>query len=229
MSRRIALPLLALLLFSSAPVVLFADAASLVSENCAGCHKIEAPGERELSARLQRIAPPLYYAGNKYRESWLVEWLQEPERIHPAGYLPAADVKSGEDGDMPDEQALEEHLALSEQEANEVASYLMSLTEKQHLLEADNYTPGTVAMRMGMMDFRRFKGCDACHQDSPTSGGLSGPEVHSAWQRLQPAYLSSFIQNPVAWDPLTTMPVLSMNEDAVHRLVHYLRMIGESE
>lgn len=215
---------------AGAPIVLLADTVSLVSEQCASCHQLsDSSVGGDPVARLDRIAPPLHYAGNKYRQDWLEDWLQAPDRIHPAGYLPAMTVRRSEEGDRPDLEALPEHPALDREQAVAVAQYLMGLTSRQSLVEADNYSPGTVALRMGMMDFRRFKGCDACHQDTEDSGGLSGPELHTAWQRLQPAYLSSFIQDPVAWDALTTMPVMSMNEDAVHRIVHYLRMIGEEE
>lgn len=230
MNRTFCWPMAVIAALSLAPMALLADTASIVREQCASCHQLDdSSSGADPAARLDRIAPPLHYAGNKYRQHWLEDWLQAPDRIYPAGYLPAMTVQRSEEGDRPDLEALPEHPALEQDQAVAVAQYLMDLTSRQSLIDADNYSPGTVALRMGMMDFRRFKGCDACHQDAQESGGLSGPELHTAWQRLQPAYLSSFIQNPVAWDAQTTMPVMSMNEDAVHRIVHYLRMIGEEE
>jgi mono/diheme cytochrome c family protein len=201
---------------------------SVVREQCATCHKLEEPSVTEgAAARLQRTAPPLYYAGNKFRREWLVEWLQEPDRLRPAGYYPAVEISPAEDGDIVEASALSEHPALAANEAVQVSDYLMGLTARQALIEEDNYEPGTVALRMGAMDFRRFKGCDACHRDRPDGGGVSGPRLDNAWQRLQPAFLSSFIADPTAWDEHTVMPVQSMNESAVHRLVHYLRAIGD--
>lgn len=208
----------------SAPAA--ADGGTLVRERCAGCHQLEEPDAMDVSTRLQRVAPPLYFAGNKFRREWLVEWLQEPDRLRPAGYFPAVPVTTTGEGDVVREEDLERHPALDAGEAELAADHLMTLRARQSLVDADGYEPGTVALRMGMMDFRRFKGCDACHQDAPDSGGVSGPRLYDAWQRLQPAFISSFIANPTGWDRMTLMPVPPMNEAAVHKLVDYLHTIG---
>lgn len=208
-----------------------ADTATRVSQECGACHALEEPDFETLgiTERLQRQAPPLYFAGNKYRVEWLEQWLQSPEQIFPAGYLPYAPVKTTPEGDIPDTEALHQHLVLDSDSAQEVAAYLMTLTGRQALVEGASYTPGNLAMRMGAMDFRRFKGCNACHQEVIGEGGLSGPLLHNAWQRLQPEYIDSFISDPSAWDPNTIMPRLEMNEAAVQKLVDYLRLIGEEQ
>jgi len=201
---------------------------ALVQGQCASCHALEAPAESaDIGERTERQAPPLYYAGNKYREQWLVEWLQQPRRLHPAGYYPPEHVQAGEGGDQVQADTLVDHPALSAEEAGQAAEYLMTLRDHDELIEQDSYEPGSVALRMGMMDFRKFKGCDACHRDAEDNGGLSGPELYTAWQRLQPAYISSYIANPVAWDRHSMMPAQDYNETAVHKLVHYLKAIGE--
>lgn len=213
------------------PIVASAGGAEIVTSQCAQCHAVERPDfeAKGIDERLQRKAPPLYFAGNKYREEWLSEWLTSPSTIHPAGYFPELAIVNTPDGDRPDPAALKDHPALDASTAKTVTSYLMTLRPYDDLVAQDNYTPGSVSMRMGQMDFRKFKGCNACHQDAKDEGGLSGPVLYDAWQRLQPAYLSSFISNPVAWDPNTIMPVPQMNEAAVHKLVHYLRAIGGEE
>ncbi|MGQ9426549.1 hypothetical protein ACXYTJ_10870 [Gilvimarinus sp. F26214L] len=210
------------------PLFVQADGAGILKEQCAACHAMERPDFEALgkSERLQRQAPPLYYAGNKYRPEWLKSWLQEPTRIYPVGYFPQLAVTSTPEGDMPDPSALQEHMKLEPEAAGQVATALMALRPHDDLIESDNYTPGSVSPRMGMMDFRKFKGCNACHQDAIDEGGLSGPVVYNAWERLQPAFISSFVQNPRAWDPNTIMPVPQMNEAAVHKLVNYLKVIG---
>ena len=206
-----------------------ADGAAIARDQCAGCHALDNPdyASSPVAERRQRSAPPLYYAGNKYRQDWLVQWLQQPQRLHPAGYYPPDHIGSAENGDTVDTASLPAHPELDAGQAQQVAEYLMSLRAHSELIERDSYQPGTVALRMGMMDFRKFKGCDACHRDTPTDGGLSGPELHSAWQRLQPAYISSYIADPVAWDAHSMMPVMEMNDAAVHKLVHYLKALGE--
>lgn len=208
-----------------------ADGAAMAAEQCASCHAMERPNFEAvgIAERFERKAPPLFFAGNKYREQWLVGFLQNPERLHPIGYFPGQAVESGAEGDLPLLDDDLSHPQLNAGDAEQIASYLMTLRPYDDLVAADSYEPGSVARRMATMDFRRFKGCDACHQDEPDTGGFSGPTLHGAWNRLQPEYLSSFIKNATAWDPNTTMPVMEMNDAAVHRLVDYLKLIGETE
>jgi len=208
-----------------------ADGASTANEQCAGCHALAAPDFATLgiTERLERKAPPLYYAGNKYREEWLQEWLQDPQNLYPAGYYPNPSVKITDEGDVPDTENLLKHPALDAANAAEVATYLMTLQERADVLAATTYTEGKVALRMATMDFRKFKGCDSCHQDAAGEGGFSGPVMYNAWQRLQPAYMASFIKDPHAWDPNTIMPKMEMNDAAVNKLVDYLRLIGGEE
>lgn len=209
-----------------------ADGAATVEANCAGCHALQAPDYATLglSERLERRAPPLYFAGNKYRAGWLESWLQDPTPLRPAGYFPSATaILTTADGDQPDPGALYRHAALDAASAKEVADYLMSLRPHDDLVEAVSYNPTNVALRMGTMDFRKFKGCNACHQDAVDVGGASGPVMYDAWQRLTPEYMVSFIKEPTAWDPNTIMPRMEMNDAAVGKLVDYLRVIGGEE
>lgn len=208
-----------------------ADGAASAAEHCGACHALEAPDFAGLgqSERLERQAPPLFFAGNKYRENWLEAWLQAPETVYPTGYFPHAALISTPEGDQPDPQSVHQHSALDAASAKEVADYLMSLKPYDDLVAAVAYNPGKVAQRMGSMDFRKFKGCNACHQDAPGEGGFSGPVMYNAAARLQAEYLVSFISDPKAWDPNTIMPRIDMNAAAVGKLVDYLRLIGGEE
>lgn len=80
--RRVAARLALLLALAAAST---AGAAAEVSErvaaDCGGCHDLRGPADDSLEVRSQRKAPPLFYAGNKFREDWLVAWLQNPTRI----------------------------------------------------------------------------------------------------------------------------------------------------
>jgi hypothetical protein len=198
---------------------------------CGGCHALAAPdfAARGIVERLERKAPPLWYAGNKYRDGWLAAWLQAPTTILPVGYFPNAAIRHTPEGDVPDPDKLHRHEPLPAALAESVAAELMALKPHDALIGAATYAPGTLALRMGTMDFRKFKGCGSCHQDAPGEGGFSGPELHTAWQRLDPAYMASFIADPKAWDANTIMPRMEMNEAAVNKLVDYLRLIGETQ
>ena len=63
----------------------------------------------------------------------------------------------------------------------------------------------------------------------PDFGGVSGPELYTAWDRLKPAFVASYIADPVAWDPHTLMPGGDLNDAAVAKLANYLKAIVEEE
>lgn len=218
-------------LISAGPNIgaVWADTASEVASRCGGCHQLQPPAQDDLAARSERQAPPLYYAGDKFREDWLSNWLQKPTRLRPAGDFPAAHVKATPDGDVIDSQTLVDHPALDANTAPRFAKHLMTLTAKSELLAQESYQPGRISERMGAMDFIKFKGCGACHQDTPKYGGLSGPELYTAWQRLQPAFIASYIRDPLAWEPRSLMPNKHLKTPQIHKLVDYLRVIGEKE
>jgi hypothetical protein len=223
--------ILTLSVLACLPLAAQADPPTLVQEKCAACHALAAPDYAAggLAERVHRKAPPLHYAGNKFRREWLVVWLQSPARIRPAGVFPPAHAQGTAKGDVVDPARLPAHPALPAAEAESAADYLMTLRPLEKLLQAETYAPGGIALRLGQMNFGKFKGCDGCHQDAPGRGGVSGPELHTAWQRLQPAFISSYIGNPTAWDPHSMMPGADLNADAVHKLADYLKALGEKQ
>ena len=74
------LPALLLPLLLPVGAAAAADPAELVQDRCAGCHGLDraAYEARTTTDRLGQKAPPLYYAGNKFRREWLVGWLGQP-------------------------------------------------------------------------------------------------------------------------------------------------------
>ncbi|TVT44913.1 MAG: c-type cytochrome [Denitromonas halophila] len=217
-------------LAASVHVAAHADTAADVKQQCGSCHALDRDYAKAAKhERAERKAPPLDFAGNKFRREWLYSWLQNPVRLRPAGVFPPAHAKPSADGDVVDTTTLAKHPALDAAQAGKVADYLMTLTPFDGLIAAETYQPGTIAQRMGQMNFGKFKGCDGCHQDAPDTGGVSGPELYTAWQRLQPAFISAYIAQPAAWDPHTMMPVGDANAAAVHKLANYLKLIGEKQ
>lgn len=229
MKRTIA-PGIVVLLAASLPLAVQADVAADVQQQCGGCHALSHDyASQDISERAQRKGPPLDYAGNKFQRDWLATWLEKPVRIRPAGIFPPARVSQGPNGDVVDPATLPAHPAVPAAQAAAIADYLMTLTPRNDLIEAETWQPGTIAERMGKMNFGKFKGCDGCHQDEPGVGGVSGPELYTAWRRLQPAFISSYIADPVAWDAHSMMPRGDSNSDAVHKLADYLKVIGEKQ
>lgn len=136
-------------------------------------------------------------------------------------------IKPGKKSDEIDTASLVRHPRLSSENATRVAEELMSLKHHQKLVKAGDYQPGSISITLGEMIFDKFKGCLACHQIEPGYGGLSGPEVYTAANRLQEDYLISFMRNPQAWEPKIFMPNKNLTEKDLQKLVHYLRALSQ--
>ena len=199
------------------------------AQDCVACHAIEDTSE-SLEERMARLAPPLHYAGNKFQQDWLVAWLQDPQRIRPAGDYPAAHTLTEGGEDTIDESTLIEHPVLDAEQATVVSDWLMTLQSRSALVAVeaeDDYEPSNVNPRLGEMDFVKFKGCGGCHKDVPDYGGFSGPELYTAAQRLQSEYMISYIRNPEAWETYSLMPNKGLLTAPIHKLVDYLHILGE--
>jgi mono/diheme cytochrome c family protein len=201
--------------------------AGMLQEECSACHNITGPSAQTLKEAFAKKGPALFYAGNKYRQEWLVSWLQKPERIRPAGMYYGDHLKAGVKSDEIDTATLKDHVALSKADATKVAHELMELKPHDDLIAREKIEPGTIDKMMGEMNFDKFWGCMACHLIEPEYGGLSGPELYTAAKRLQPEFIASFIRNPQAWEPKTWMPNKAVSEGGIQKLVHYLEMLSK--
>lgn len=204
----------------------FADGVTL-QKDCVSCHDIKGPAATTLKAMLEKKGPDLFYAGNKFRQEWLVSWLQKPQRIRPAGVFYGDHIKPGAKNDEIEQASLKDHVALSAADAASVAAELMKLKPHDDLIAKEKIEPGTISKQMGEMNFDKFWGCMACHQIEPEYGGNSGPELYTAAARLQPEFIASFIRNPQAWQPKTWMPNKDVSDSSLQKLVHYLQTLGQ--
>lgn len=198
--------------------------APVPAKNCQTCHQIESGDAGE------KTAPPLFYAGNKFQSEWLVEWLQSPTRIRPAGDFYANHIQTIDGVDSVYLDSLQVHTAVDSATAHELSDWLMSLKPNDALIAASSdYVPGSVSPRLGAMDFVKFKGCGGCHRDTPKYGGLSAPELYTAWQRLQPEFIVSYIKNPAAWLTHSAMPNRGLNDGQVYKLANYLKTLDTQD
>ncbi len=205
------------------------DGEALLKGQCASCHDLEGPAATTVADKIARKGPDLFYAGNKYKRDWIVQWLQKPTRIRPAGVFYGNHIRPGPERDMVDESTLVKHPALGAEEAEAVADALMTRKALGELITPGDYKPGRISLRMGEMAFDKFRGCLACHQIEPDYGGLSGPEVYTAAKRLQEDYMISFMRDPQAWQPRTFMPNKHLKEKDLQKFVHYFRALAEED
>ncbi len=215
--------LIAILSFSGAALA----EGGVLQGNCSACHNIKGPPAQTLKAAFEKKAPDLFYAGDKYRQEWLVSWLQKPSRIRPAGMYYGGHIKTGAKGDEIDISTLTDHIALSKADATSVAAELIKMKPHIDLIAKEKVDSGTVPKQMGEMAFNKFLGCLACHLIEPEYGGVSGPELYTAAKRLQPQYMASFIRSPQAWEPKSMMPNKNLSEVNIQKMVHYLETLSK--
>ncbi len=201
----------------------------ILKSQCSSCHNLTGPAPQTLKEIWARKGPDLFYAGNRYRKEWLIQWLQNPTQIRPAGEFYEDHIKPGPKRDVVDPSTLKPHVALSKADAEAVADTLMTLKPKSDLIAKEKIDDGTVSLSMGEMAFDKFLGCMACHRIEPDYGGLSGPELYTAGKRLQPEYMASYIRSPQAWDPKIWMPNKHVSDGNIQKLVHYLEALSKEK
>lgn len=209
------------------PVVMAANGEEILRQRCIQCHELDGAGPDNLHELWAQKGPNFSYAGNKYKQDWIEQWLTAPVRIRPAGMYYGKHIKPGKEHDKIDEATLADHVALKSEEAKAVASAMMSYKGKSKLITKGAYKPGKISLSMGDMIFIKFRGCLSCHRIDKDYGGVSGPEVYTAAKRLQEDYLISFMKNPQAWSPLTYMPQYHLKDKDLQKFVHYFRALAE--
>ncbi len=159
-----------------------------VKSMCVQCHRIEG----KPAPRKTKNAPDLIWAGNKYRQEWLVAWLQKPEFKHyPIGY------------DFRPERK-KPHLALSADQAKAVTQYLA--TRKDSRIKEGVMKPGTPEQLARGEKLYREHGCQNCHltpANTPKGyvGGTSSTSFLKLNERLNPDWVYRFNQNPDDFEP----------------------------
>ena len=204
-----------------------ADGEEILNSQCSTCHNLTGPAPTTLKELWARKGPDLFYAGNKYKADWLKAWLQKPTRIRPAGEFYAEHIKPGSKGDEIDAASLITHPSLSAKDADEVTEALMKRKALSNLIHPGEYKTGTISKSMGELMFDKFRGCLACHEIEPGYGGLSGPEVYTAGNRLQEDYLISYMRDPQAWDPKIFMPNRHLRDADLQKFVHYFHVLSK--
>ena len=219
-----------LLMLSLTSTSMALDGKAIIDKQCVQCHEVDKAGPETLEAFWARKGPNLSYAGNKYKQAWLERWLTAPKRIRPAGMFYANHIEPGDTRDQVIESSLVQHVVLEKEEAKAVAKTLMNLKSKSELIEVGAYKPGTISLSMGDLLFVKFRGCSSCHRIQEDYGGVSGPEVYTAAERLQEDYVVSFLRDPQAWSPFNFMPQYRLKESDIQKFVHYFRaMSGETK
>jgi len=213
----------ALLLAGAAAPVLAGPGEDLLKQQCIACHAVTKPEQTSLARLWDRKAPDLHYAGDKFNRDWLVAWLQNPVAIRPSGVMYAKVAKASADksADVIDAAALPPHPKLAADQAALAADALMAL-KVPGLVEKGAFKNEPVNASFASMLFSKLRGCTSCHAAKPGGGGVSGPELYTGGDRLQPDYVASYIRDPQKFDKHTWMPSLGLNDGDVQKLTGYV-------
>lgn len=193
------------------------DVASLVENGCDACHRLEASIPEE-----GRKGPDLFFSGNKFQKQWLLNWLQSPQPVRPSGYTSDPGFLEGKPtvavphpaADAPEAQALTEALMQMKVEGLETAPPEVA-------------EPLSKGLRFKIkILFERDYGCIACHQTvnlvGEPRGGVSGPTLLNAGDRLQAEWVYNWLKTPARFEPKSRMPVFDLTEEERIQLTRYV-------
>lgn len=194
-----------------------ADPPPLVKQHgCDGCHRFSADTGPE-----RKKAPDLFYAGDKFQETWLKEYLSKPVVIRKAGYITDPGFLLGKP------VAAQTHVSLSREDANVMADYLLSLkmpglaagVVDKEVLSKEEKTKAKIL-------FERNFGCSSCHESitlaKKVRGGISGPSLVDAGNRLQADWTFHRLTNPGKLEPKGRMPIFNLQEEEAISITKYL-------
>ena len=202
----------AALVFASCSFAAGSGEALFNSKKCNECHGIKAPAKgKTVRDAVSEKGPELWYAGSKFREGFLKEWLVDPKPVRPMAYNSLTERNKGD------------HPALSKIEAASIAGYLMSLKTVE-------VKPGSAKARdsvKGRVIFEKKLGCYGCHRVSKNDyavGGLSGPTLIGAGKRLNPEWVYAYLLNPRHFKGVTRMPVFAgtLGDEEMKILAEYV-------
>lgn len=221
-SRRI---VLVTLLFILSGVSSGAEVPALLSQKgCPDCHDLSGPPAATIAEVLKRKAPDLFYAGSKFRQPWLVDYLQQPIKLRPAGTVYLNHIKTNAKGRDEVTTVPDCGSRLTQEEAVTVAQYLMTL--KDDSMATGVVSEGKFSKARARKAFTKDEGCNGCHQvrlrGQEITGGFSCPDLFNAGDRLNPDWVFSFIKDPQHWDPKVWMPKRNIDDAVIRLLTRYV-------
>jgi mono/diheme cytochrome c family protein len=180
-------------------------------KKCLMCHAKE-------DNLLRPIGPNIGHEGSKWKPEALSEFLRNPGKLRPNGFMPFTKAK------MP-------NFFFTDQELSALVDYLMTLRdeglEKTPLMGWDPTDPALI--EEGEFLFTEEFACDGCHKRSPGGeGGIVGPELSDAMDRIQLVWLYYWLKDPQAMRPDTPMPDFNMSDDQARAVLAYMMTLNSN-
>ena len=162
---------------------------------CFGCHTTEGFGNDEHSI----IAPDLTQIGTRVNITWLVEWLMMPKKFRPSTRMP--------------------DFILTKKEAVSIATYLWQNSEGFFPEMPREFDEDMIDEGYSIFE---SVGCLACHSDVEEDGKIHGPNLSRIGEVLKYEWMVSWLLDPRAHSPKTSMPDLRLDNESAKLLAAYL-------
>ncbi len=207
----------------------------LRDKDCGSCHRLSvAETEKNFAA------PDLHFAGDKFQPAWLKQFLKNPAVIRPAvtvidtpprppvtvadantAVVTAAGFLRERSGNSPP------HPSFSEQDASALADGLMGLKISAPPRESTVAAPLSKRQRAKIKyKFERTFSCISCHQSlnlaGKVRGGISGPSLVNAGNRLRADWIVSWLKTPEAYAAKSRMPRYEMDSVTRNQFSQFL-------
>jgi cbb3-type cytochrome oxidase cytochrome c subunit len=183
--------------------------------NCFKCHS---PGSLTPDLAMPeafRDTPSLANAGNRFSESWMAAWIQNPKSMRAKSTMPA----------LLKHKSLNQAKEAGDTSAADLAAYL---TTKKTASYASKDLPASFSKDGG--DLFHKLGCIACHSrpDKKQSSDRV-PLNNIGWKFQKNTALADFLSNPAKHYKWTKMPDFSLKADEALKLAVYLMSTAKTE
>lgn len=162
---------------------------------CFGCHTTKGLGNEEHNI----IAPDLTQIGSRVNIAWLVEWLMNPRKFRPSTRMP--------------------DFILKEEEAISITAYLWQNSEGFFPEMPKEFDEDMIDEGYSIFE---SVGCLACHSDVEEDGKIHGPNLARIGEAMKYEWLVSWLLDPRAYSPKTSMPDLRLDNKSARLLAAYL-------
>jgi mono/diheme cytochrome c family protein len=194
----------------------------LAQMHCVGCHRLQG------ITRPDMLGPDLTNVGTKVTQEWIYKWLKEPRTVtDSSGNTTINGYLNQEEPRMP-------QFRLNEEELRSLSAYLSSLRGRP--VPANPFDPRVVAalekrtdlVEQGEVRFRQMF-CSTCHSLAVTRagetkliGGEIGPELTKVGSKVNREWLVTWLRNPQAYLPHSTMPRYQWSDEDLFKVTTYI-------
>lgn len=196
----------------------WAEPDEISNKECRSCHRFS------LNEQYSKKGPDLFYAGNKYYQVWLENFLQSPVVIRELAYTSQSDLIDKKP------KVNWSHISLTKGESKRVSKFLMTLrTSGLEMGKVDKKKLSKSEQSQGKILFERNFGCISCHRAlnlvGKVRGGVSGASMVNSGLRLNSDWVYNWLKNPKKFFSESGMPLYDLNEETTVLITKYILSI----